>query len=106
MDRRTLLLSGGVAVLGGGAYFLTRPGADGLPVNPLAGAANAQSADPSSIPDMILGDPEAPVEVIEYASYTCPHCASLQVWYTCYGGLSRKPFFHVFGLLVGLLLQF
>ena len=76
MDRRTLLLSGGVAVLGGGAYFLTRPGADGLPVNPLAGAANAQSADPSSIPDMILGDPEAPVEVIEYASYTCPHCAS------------------------------
>ncbi len=26
-------------------------------------------------PDMIMGDAEAPVTVIEYASYTCPHCA-------------------------------
>lgn len=27
------------------------------------------------IPDMVLGDPDAPVEMIEYASFTCPHCA-------------------------------
>src|SRR6201998_4847040 len=25
--------------------------------------------------DMTLGDPKAPVQVIEYASVTCPHCA-------------------------------
>ncbi|MGB0440669.1 MAG: DsbA family protein, partial [Paracoccaceae bacterium] len=28
------------------------------------------------VQDMILGNPDAPIEVIEYASYTCPHCAS------------------------------
>ena len=25
---------------------------------------------------MIIGDPDAPVEIIEYSSMTCPHCAS------------------------------
>ena len=30
------------------------------------------------IPDMILGDPAAPVEIIEYASFTCSHCARFQ----------------------------
>lgn len=26
--------------------------------------------------DMIIGDPDAPIEIIEYASLTCPHCAT------------------------------
>ena len=26
--------------------------------------------------DMVLGDPDAPVTIIEYASLTCPHCAA------------------------------
>jgi len=40
--------------------------------------ANAQeaTADVSAIQEMVLGDENAPIEVIEYASYTCPHCAS------------------------------
>ncbi|WP_299722043.1 DsbA family protein [uncultured Tateyamaria sp.] len=46
----------------------------------LLGAANAQTADAdvdtSSVVEMQLGNPDAPVTVIEYASYTCPHCAS------------------------------
>ncbi len=40
-----------------------------------APAAQAQEVDTSGIADMTLGDPDAPVTVIEYASYTCPHCA-------------------------------
>lgn len=28
------------------------------------------------LPDVVLGDPDAPVTVIEYASMTCPHCAT------------------------------
>ena len=32
--------------------------------------------DTSTIPDMMIGNPDAKVTVIEYASYTCPHCAS------------------------------
>jgi protein-disulfide isomerase len=33
---------------------------------------------PEALPDMIMGDPKAPVTVIEYASMTCPHCAHFQ----------------------------
>ena len=45
----------------------------------LAGAALAQQA--STVPvtattPRVLGSPDAPVEVIEYASLTCHHCAS------------------------------
>lgn len=39
----------------------------------LTGAAAAQ--DTGSIVEMTLGDENAPVKIIEYASYTCPHCA-------------------------------
>lgn len=34
------------------------------------------AADPAAIPDMVLGSADAPIEIIEYASYTCPHCAT------------------------------
>lgn len=43
------------------------------------GAAFAQSADEidtSMIKEMSLGNPDAAVTVIEYASFTCPHCAA------------------------------
>jgi protein-disulfide isomerase len=33
------------------------------------------SAKIEQLPDMTLGDPKAPVKIIEYASMTCPHCA-------------------------------
>jgi len=29
--------------------------------------------------DIVMGDPNAPVEIIEYASTTCPHCASYKI---------------------------
>ena len=31
---------------------------------------------PAALPDMVMGDANAPVTVIEYASMTCPHCAN------------------------------
>ena len=75
---RMMIISAAVAVLGLGAYFVTSPSPNQVtPVDPL-GAANAQEAgdvDTSSIVDMTQGNPDAPVTVIEYASYTCPHCA-------------------------------
>ena len=37
-------------------------------------SATAQDADASGITDMRLGNADAPVTVIEYASFTCPHC--------------------------------
>ncbi len=60
----------------GGGWILMQ-GAS--PLSPLPGAAVAQEAgevDISTIVDMVQGDADAPVEVIEYASYTCPHCAN------------------------------
>lgn len=82
MNRRNLLL-GGVAVVGLGGWYMTstrNTNTVAFPDAPLSGAANAQTTsgdvDTSSIPDMITGNPDATVEVIEYASFTCPHCAT------------------------------
>lgn len=76
---RMMIISAAVAVLGLGAYFVTSPGPSVTPADPF-GAANAQETeaeiDTSTIVDMSLGNPDAPVTVIEYASYTCPHCAT------------------------------
>lgn len=33
-------------------------------------------ADAAEVKDRVLGDPDAPVTIIEYSSLTCPHCAA------------------------------
>ncbi|WP_413871692.1 DsbA family protein [Albidovulum sp.] len=76
---KTYLLAGALAVaVAGGAFWMTRGSAPLPPA--LSTAAEAQEATVSSevatVPDMILGKLDAPVEVIEYASFTCPHCAN------------------------------
>jgi protein-disulfide isomerase len=69
-----------VAVLAVGGFALMNQGASnsGVPVNPLIGSAEAQSGDvdTSSIVEMVQGNEDASVTLIEYASYTCPHCAN------------------------------
>lgn len=80
---RNLILVALVAALGTGAW-LTLSQQNAAPsaqaqAQALLGAANAQTAedvDTSTIMDMALGNPDADVTVIEYASYTCPHCAT------------------------------
>ena len=39
-------------------------------------AANVWAQDAEPLPDMILGDSDAPIEIIEYSSMTCSHCAA------------------------------
>ena len=76
MKRRALLAAGGGALVALGAgWTLTRPNPQtGL----LPGAAMAQTTDGEmpQVMEMVQGNPDATVEVIEYASFTCPHCAS------------------------------
>ncbi|WP_240637977.1 DsbA family protein [Paracoccus aestuarii] len=42
----------------------------------LAVPAIAQDATPEILPDIALGAEDAPLTMIEYASYTCGHCAN------------------------------
>ena len=79
MNRRSAIALGLAALaLGGTAWSLIpRPGGQ-TPYVPF-GAAEAQAADPGTlpaVPDLVLGNPDAKVTLIEYASFTCPHCAS------------------------------
>ncbi|HVY02233.1 MAG TPA: thioredoxin domain-containing protein, partial [Caulobacterales bacterium] len=40
----------------------------------LAACQGKTTADQDDASDMTLGDPRAPVRIVEYASVTCPHC--------------------------------
>ncbi|MFN3210647.1 MAG: DsbA family protein [Roseovarius sp.] len=84
-----VLLSGAAALVlaAGGGWWLSgsasNPTQAGGAID-LPGAANAQEAsdeaaediDTSSIVEMTLGEESAPVKIVEYASFTCPHCAN------------------------------
>ena len=65
-----------ILALGIGAYMVKAPTPSGLTA-PGFGAANATEAgeiDTSSILEMTLGAEDAPIQMTEYASFTCPHC--------------------------------
>jgi len=57
---------GGWVSLGGRSADPTLPG---------LGMAGAQTAT-VEVPEIVIGNPDAKVVVTEYASFTCPHCAS------------------------------
>jgi protein-disulfide isomerase len=57
-----------VAVVGGTGWHF------GSPSEPAEAAVEAVVMV-DGVQDMTLGMDDAPVEIIEYASYTCPHCA-------------------------------
>jgi protein-disulfide isomerase len=48
------------------------PAAAQTPAKPAANAASLLAPTPQ---DRILGQPDAPITIVEYASLTCPHCA-------------------------------
>lgn len=71
--KRYLTLSILAAVTATGlGYLMSQSSQPAFP--PLVTAAEAAGA--GDVQDMSLGDPNAKVEVIEYASFTCGHCAN------------------------------
>jgi protein-disulfide isomerase len=112
------MLGAGAGAVAVGTYALLRPGTQAqLPLLPQP--ANAQEATtPASgavpeVLEMVVGDPDAPVEVIEYASFTCPHCRSfhqnvypqLKADYVENGQVRfvyREVYFDRFGLWAGM----
>lgn len=59
-----------IVAIAGGAWFMNRGG------DAPAVVAGATEAAQFNVTPMILGNQDAGVHVIEYASYTCPHCAT------------------------------
>jgi protein-disulfide isomerase len=80
-SRNLLLAIAAVAVVAaGGVYFyVNQPEASAIPETGMIAPANAAADDEllvaGPLGEMTLGDPNAPVTVIEYASLTCSHCA-------------------------------
>ena len=114
MNRRTLLLgiSGAAAIAVTGGWIASRnAGAETAFVLPAAADESAEI-----LPDIPMGDPNAPITLIEYASYTCPHCANFHD--TVFGKLKteyidtgkvkfihREVYFDKYGLWAGLIAQ-
>ena len=69
LSRRQLLTFGAAAAL-----FTALGSLPGGLRGRLAGAALAEG--PFLVPEMSMGDPNAPVKVVEYGMFTCPHCAN------------------------------
>lgn len=93
MNRRKILIASGAAgallLSGGAGMSLLGSRVEARPLSPdvLArevrerAAARVRSVAVSDIgsDEHILGDPDAPITIIEYSSLTCPHCASFHV---------------------------
>ncbi len=70
---RILAIVAAVVVIGGGAFwYFNQSDTGSTPVEPVA--AVDSDVDTSIVTEMSIGNPDAAVTVIEYASYTCPHC--------------------------------
>ncbi|MGH1369795.1 MAG: DsbA family protein [Maritimibacter sp.] len=112
MTKIATIALGAAIVIGAGAFLATQNRAPSM--SPLAPAlAQDADADVELAPDMVLGAEDAPIELIEYASFTCPHCANFHD--TVFGQLKtdyidtgkvrfvhREVFFDRFGLWAGL----
>jgi protein-disulfide isomerase len=111
MNRRSVIFSAAALALAAGAGLTILAGGP-APV----GMAHAQEEeiDTSRVLEMSMGNPDAPVTVIEYASFTCPHCRSfhegpfkeLKANYIDTGRIHfiyREVYFDRFGLWAGML---
>ncbi|MBR9842504.1 MAG: DsbA family protein [Rhodobacteraceae bacterium] len=86
MNRIVPILVVALAVVAGAAYWLTQGGAPEssapeqvaeAPADTSSDATTATSStEAPEVIEMVLGSDDAPITLIEYASFTCPHCAT------------------------------
>ena len=80
MDRRTMLMGGGALIAAAGGYYVLNTGKSDLPgINGAIAQADLADIDTSMVQEMSLGNPDAAVTVVEYASFTCPHCRAFHM---------------------------
>lgn len=79
ISRNMIFGTVGAVAVALGAWFVLNPTTSSIPVSTI-GAAYAQTApediDTSAVFEVALGEETAPITLIEYASFTCPHCAT------------------------------
>lgn len=113
------IIAGVAVVLGLGiaAFWYTSSSgtqATNAPVLSPISSAEAQEIDTSGVMEITMGDANASITVIEYASYTCPHCArfhedvfkDLKANYIDTGKINfvyREVYFDRLGLWAGML---
>ena len=112
MNRTLTIAIALIAVLGAGAYWYTT-NSQKVGTTEVVRAAPAEGdIDTSMVKEMSIGNPDAAVTVIEYASFTCPHCRSfhlsvldeLKANYIDTGKINfiyREVYFDRFGLWAG-----
>lgn len=94
--------------------FAQSPAAPAAPAASAAPAATAPATAPQILPDIALGQPDAPLTIVEYASFTCSHCRDfheenlprLKAEYIDTGKvrfIQRDVYFDQFGLWAGVL---
>ncbi len=113
MSRNTLYLLVLIAAVGiGGLWYINQPPDPG-PSLSVGTEQSADDIDTSIVQEMSLGNPQADVTVIEYASFTCPHCRNfheqvfgqLKAEYIETGKINfihREVYFDRFGLWAGI----
>jgi len=74
MKRMLPILLAAAVIVGGAAYLLVPSSSSNLPQLGAANAKTVSDVDALGIVEMTMGEETAPVTIIEYASYTCPHC--------------------------------
>lgn len=129
MAQKLAAAAAAALVIAGGAWWALQPGDKAMTgASQLLGAASAETAapadtatataaaavDPALLLDRTMGNPDAPIKLTEYASFTCPHCANfnetvfkdLKANYIDTGKVfftMREVYFDKFGLLAGMM---
>lgn len=124
MAQKLVVAATAAVVIAGGAWWAMQPGSGSATnAGTLMGAASAETTapadaaatvDPALLADRSMGNPDAPIKMTEYASFTCPHCAHFNE--TVFGQLKtnyidtgkvyftlREVYFDKFGLLAGMM---
>lgn len=81
MNRIVPMIAAAAIAVAGGAYWMSTHQATPATITALPAVSNIQTVssdgtESSEIVEMVMGAEDAPITIIEYASFTCPHCAN------------------------------